>query len=455
MMRGQGLTYAQMDLLCREILPLIQHKTLLQFQEGVERHYYLSFSGGQTLLLSLQHPFLRFHLVKHLPKVKQSPFTKSINSKLEGSLLQSLQLLNNDRILRLSFRSKLHEHHLVAEFFPKRPNLYFCDSEMHIIEALNPARAETYQLPENPKPLATDTQIKEISSAAIERFYQEKELEEHFLREKQKIEKEICSLLKRSQKRKNSAQLSLESCSGWEQVQHEGLLLQSNQYRIKKGMSEILIADWADNSEKRIELDPKIEPHTQVERRFRKSKKLREGMQHYRRLINECDNEMKTHQQTLEVLAKANTMNDLKVFQAPKAATPDKAVPFREYNTESGLKLWVGKSAKDNDSLTFQYAKGSDWWLHVRDFPGSHVVLRVKKGQEPDPGSIEDAIQLALAYSKAKDKGEVEVCITQCKYVSKFGKNPAGKVHISKQRIVRAAFDPVRFQKLKHGTGTS
>ena len=106
----------------------------------------------------------------------------------------------------------------------------------------------------------------------------------------------------------------------------------------------------------------------------------------------------------------------------------------------------MGKSAKDNDQLTFRYANGSDYWLHARNVPGSHVILRVVKGKEPDAESIKDAMQLALAYSRSPEEGEI--CLTQCKYVARQGRE-AGKVHVSKHKVAYAKKDPQRLKRLK------
>ncbi len=134
---------------------------------------------------------------------------------------------------------------------------------------------------------------------------------------------------------------------------------------------------------------------------------------------------------------------------SPKSPQNTPALPYRELITEAGLQIWVGKSDKDNDKLTFSHAHGSDYWLHARDVPGSHVILRLGKVKEPDDESLKDAIQAALFYSKAKDRKEGEVCVTQCKFVSRFGQNQPGKVQISHHRVAYAKMDPSRLRKLR------
>ena len=59
------------------------------------------------------------------------------------------------------------------------------------------------------------------------------------------------------------------------------------------------------------------------------------------------------------------------------------------------------------------------------------MILRIDKNKSPDQEALMDAAQLAFAYSKAKDESAAQVSVTQCKFVSRMGKNQPGKVQIS------------------------
>ena len=282
-----------------------------------------------------------------------------------------------------------------------------------------------------------------------------------FKDEKQRLHSVLARKLKRAQRLLQASKQTLLDSLEWEKISHEGLLLQSHFYLLKKGESEVCLPDWEnENKEVRISLDPLLEPKCEIEKRFKQSRKLRRSGEHAERLIEKAEKEIQTYTLLLAELALIQSPLDLEVFrkqhhlQVPgrKAKIPQlpaNSLPYRQFYTAAGLTLWVGKSAKNNDTLTFSYANGSDWWLHVRNFPGSHVILRCAKHLEPDYESIQDAVQLAIAYSKAKNQGEAEVCLTQCKFVTRYGKGQAGKVQISKHQILYARFDQERFQKLK------
>lgn len=452
-----SLTQIQMEALRKEIAPLIEGLVVDEFSESRPKHFVLML-GQQQLLLCLQSPFLRFHLLHYPERGEQSPFAKKINAILSGLQLKSVEVVNEDRILKLTFSGKQHSFFLIAEFFPKRPNLYLIDQQMQVLEALYPISSKSYQTPQ--KPIKTMEQSELLSNALIEKFYRDKEQEALFQQEKQQFQKELIKRQKRFQKALENGKQSLASCLDWEKVHHEALLLQSHLYRLKKGMCEVVIPDWEnENKERKIVLDPLVEPYEEIAKRFRKSKKLRAGIEHAYRMIKKAESELQQHTDTLEKLSTIHTLRELHHFQkqigiskkegGTTKVLKEKKLPYREFCSAAGLSIWVGKSARDNDVMTFSYAKGSDWWLHVRDFSGSHVVVRCAKNQEPDQESLKDAMQLALSYSKAKKQGEADICVTQCKYVVRFGKGKAGKVHISKHQVIHIRHDPARLLRLK------
>lgn len=289
----------------------------------------------------------------------------------------------------------------------------------------------------------------------------ERERQALFEDEKHRLENAITKKLKRSQRLLETGKQTLQDSLEWEKISHEGLLLQSYFYLLKKGSCEVILPDWEnENKDYHIALDPLLDPKTEVEKRFKKSRKLRRAGVHAQRLIEKAEKEIQYFLQILTELSAVHSSNDLELLRqqhnlllpvrnTKTLAQPTKTLPYREFHTAAGLTLWVGKSAKNNDTLTFTCANGSDWWLHVRNFPGSHVILRCGKQQKPDQDSIKDAVQLAIAYSKAKDQGEAEVCLTQCKFVTRYGKGQAGKVQISKHQVIYAKFEQERFQRLK------
>lgn len=286
--------------------------------------------------------------------------------------------------------------------------------------------------------------------------------DEEFLQKKNLLLKNIQKGLKRSQKQLLQREQTLHQCQNWKAVEHEGLLLQANLFRVKKGFSQISVSDWEqENIERVLHLDPMIEPKDQAVQFFKKSKKLRKGLPHAERLLQATKDDLSQKELLLETIENLSSTEDLKLFLSqsnfnffpkPKIAAskglPVCQKPFHQFISKTGLHIWVGKSAKGNDQMTFRHAKGSDWWLHARDYPGSHVILRCSKGESPDPESINEAAELALRYSKACKNKEGEVSISQVKYLSRIVNYP-GKVQLSKHQVIYIKFDDSRWERLK------
>ena len=99
------------------------------------------------------------------------------------------------------------------------------------------------------------------------------------------------------------------------------------------------------------------------------------------------------------------------------------------FEAPDGTEIIVGKNSAQNDRVTGS-ARGTDTWLHAKDMPGSHVIV---KSEHPSPESLSMALRLAAWYSKGKGVS-VPVDYTLRKYVKKPGGSPAGFVIYTNQK---------------------
>jgi predicted ribosome quality control (RQC) complex YloA/Tae2 family protein len=450
------------DLLIGAQLESIQEASPYLWIFGLNRQGYY-----HRLLVCLKAPLTRFYLVSLPIKNYVTPQTKSWASILTPSTLVAIEMAGYDRILKMDFQKGRSSYTVVFEVFPQRPNLYLLDVEQKVVLSFHPTELVHYALPRNLKVQEALKQDASITHKSIEEAYEQKEYEAACKLLKDKLYAELQQKNQKNKKQQQQALADLERCQKWNQVQHEGMLLQANMFRLKKGMTHVEVSDWEqDGKEISLDLDGRLSPQEQIASRFKRSKKLKSGLSHHQKFLDKVLAEAKKLEVYAEELAKAATLEALKrlnvlwgKIQVSKAKPIKDAVPlpYYEFKSASGYAIWVGKNAVSNDKLTFSYAKGSDWWLHVSNYPGSHVVIRIQKKQDPDEQTVQDALQLAMAYSKAKDKGEAEVCITQCKFVSRAGKNQPGKVQISRHKLLFVKYDPDRFHSIKtrgRGPGT-
>lgn len=131
--------------------------------------------------------------------------------------------------------------------------------------------------------------------------------------------------------------------------------------------------------------------------------------------------------------------------QAPPPPDPDHGTyqgrsVARRIVSPDGLVVLVGRTAEDNDILTFKLGAPRDFWLHVATGPGSHVVVRNPDGLDRLPRATQRlAAALAVRHSKGKAGGRTAVHLTTCGEVEKPRGFPAGKVAIARYSTVHAA----------------
>lgn len=119
-----------------------------------------------------------------------------------------------------------------------------------------------------------------------------------------------------------------------------------------------------------------------------------------------------------------------------KSQPPPSRLPYYSYMSVDGISIRVGRQSKDNDEISCnsEYRDDADWWMHVANTPGSHVVIRSQDDtlQTTFPETVIDAALLAVVNSKAStSKGRVKVNLTRVRNVSKpVGAKP-GLVRLS------------------------
>ncbi len=115
-----------------------------------------------------------------------------------------------------------------------------------------------------------------------------------------------------------------------------------------------------------------------------------------------------------------------------------RAEGVRTFRAPGGRTVLAGKSGPGNDRVTFRLASPDDIWLHARDVPGAHVVLRGEAGErEPDISILRFAAGLAAWFSDARPEPLVDVQWTRRKYVRRLRGAPAGTVVLKKFQVVR------------------
>jgi predicted ribosome quality control (RQC) complex YloA/Tae2 family protein len=117
--------------------------------------------------------------------------------------------------------------------------------------------------------------------------------------------------------------------------------------------------------------------------------------------------------------------------------------------SSDGLEILLGKSGLGNDAIVGKLSRTDDWWLHVHQMPGSHVLVRAGKGDLPNQTLLEAAM-LAVHYSTARNSLNVPVVYTQSKFVRKIPQSYPGHVNYRQERTVFITPDEKILRPLLH-----
>lgn len=119
---------------------------------------------------------------------------------------------------------------------------------------------------------------------------------------------------------------------------------------------------------------------------------------------------------------------------------PDPADPAagpRRYLTSHGLFVYVGRGARENQRLTFAFARPEDLWFHARDVPGAHVLLRDDEGRAGEL-DLREAAELAAFFSGARSERQVDVHVARRKHLRR-GRGGPGRVVVAHSETLRVA----------------
>jgi len=124
-------------------------------------------------------------------------------------------------------------------------------------------------------------------------------------------------------------------------------------------------------------------------------------------------------------------------FAAPQERS-EQNTPRHRALTVDGFEILIGRNSRENDTLTFQVAGPDDFWIHVADYSGSHVIVRNPARAKTLPENVlTRAAELAAYFSQARNSPKVEVHYTRRKFVSKPRRAKPGLVKLSEFGSIR------------------
>lgn len=183
-----------------------------------------------------------------------------------------------------------------------------------------------------------------------------------------------------------------------------------------------------------IPLDPKLKAIENAQLYYEKAKKAKISQSKTTHRKEQLELVLKNLETELYQIGLQEDQQKLKQIAKKGYLIPSTQTKFRQFNQE-GYVIYVGKNARNNEELTFNYARPNDIFLHARGVSGSHVIIRNQSKNYPPKKIIEYAAELAAYYSKASSSSIVPVTYTMKKYVKK-AKDQPGAVRVDREEVI-------------------
>lgn len=296
----------------------------------------------------------------------------------------------------------------------------------------------------------------------LDDYYTNKESKNTFVTYRDNLLKLILGKLKKLNTRLDAVNEKINDCRDAEKYRLYGELITSNLYKINNEHIEKITLDnyYENNLPITIPLDKSITPSMNAKKFFKKYQKLKNSKEFIEQQklsitndinylesvfyeieaarnvedIDEIYSEIRESNINIKKKGKKSNLNksDKSIYKNSK---PDKFGEILKFDID-GFTVLVGKNNKQNDYLTTRLASKDDLWFHVKDFQGSHVILRTEN-KIPSQETIVKCAELAKKYSKANQTANIMVDYSYVKFVKKpHGSKPGMVTYTNNKSII-------------------
>ena len=259
--------------------------------------------------------------------------------------------------------------------------------------------------------------------------------------------KKVQAMYDKAVLKKQKLSEDLISAQDSEYLRLYGEILTANLHAVKPGISKVKLVNYYDGSEIEIPLDTRFSASKNAQIYFKKYGKSKTAIKEKTSQLKETQADIDYLDSVLSFLDEPENSDDIEAVRAElveggylrprklkRKALKFKPSPHR-YKSPSGFDILVGRNNKENDLLTLKTASKSDIWLHTKDIPGSHVILKTN-GENAAADDIYCAAAIAAWHSKAKSSANVAVDYVPVRYVKKPSGAKPGMVIFTNNRTV-------------------
>lgn len=341
---------------------------------------------------------------------------------------------------------------------------FFTAIDTQLSPSLYEVAEKEYFTPINYRFFDSNTQQKKMYptlSALLDAFYQEKAEKDRAKQQGGELIRKIENELKRNRNKLKKREQTLKDSENAEDYRRDGELLTTFMAQVPRGANEVTLPNYYEEDRPiTIKLDPALTPNQNAQKYFHRYKKLKNAVKLIGKQIEEAKNEIDYLESVLSQLEIAGPM-DIEVIKeeltaegylkkkSSKKQKRKKPSQPDQYLSTDGTLILVGKNNLQNDQLSLKTAKKTDYWLHAKNIPGSHVII---KSDQPSDETITEAAELAAYFSKYRHSAQVPVDLVQVKHLRKPNGAKPGYVIYENQKTIIVTPEEEKINKMKQMT---
>lgn len=273
--------------------------------------------------------------------------------------------------------------------------------------------------------------------------------------------KTVQAALDKSRLKKKKLSEDLLKAENSDKYQLYGELLTANIHMVQPGAKKVTVINYYDGNPIDIPLDEKISASKNAQKYFKKYSKAKTAIHEKQTQLEDNERDIVYLESVLQNVEAAETVDELEAIRdelqetgyvrrrakASQRKKKSRPTPMK-YELSDGTQVLVGHNNIENDYLTFKLADKTDVWMHTKDIPGSHIILRLGNGRTVDDLSAEliyEAASIAAYHSKHREGENVPVDYVPVRYVKKpAGSKPGYVIFTHNQTVYVTPKLPIR-----------
>ena len=364
----------------------------------------------------------------------ENELAKQLQARYQGLGRQSAQELARE--LQASSDLPTTYHTFLKQFENPDPVIYDDNNGKRQFAAFLPSNIKEEQLTHY-----------DTLSVMLDAFYAQKAERDRSKELAGQVLKVLHNELKKDRRKVKKLKQQLEDAAKADYYRIRGEILTTYLGKLTAGMTEITLPNfYDDNKPLKIKLDPELSPSRNAQKYFTKYDKLKTSVDYVKeqlKLANDKINYLANIESQIDLASPAD-IQEIRLElqqqgyikqkrQKSKKRRKVRVSKPEEFHTSNGTTVLVGKNNLQNDRLSFKIANKNDIWLHVKDIPGSHVIIR---DSDPDEQTLLEAAQLAAYFSKGRNSDNVPVDYLPAKRLHKPNGAKPGFVTFTGQKTL-------------------